>query len=417
MADQATLPDVATTQREIALQRSQKVSRALQDAARKARLTVRRSSASQGGVSRRNRSARLFGIVSALVMVVLPTLAAALYFGLIASDQYQVEAQFAIHGGEPMPMDTMGSLTGFASLHQVQDSLIVVDYIRSRALVDKLDKDIDLRAIFSRPEADIASRLNPDAPIEDVVRYWEKHIYITIDSSSGIVTAHFRAFRPDDALILGRAVLTACEELVNSITRRSRQDAYLQAQEEMVRAERRVQEANERFRTVRDKEKIIDPQKSAEAVNKMLAELKMERLKAESELQVSGRSLSASAPQMRIMQARLDAVTGQISSIEKTLTTVGGDSADPTLSQSYVSFDKARLDQQWAETYYKMVAGLLEHAKTEFERQQVYLESFVRPTMPQQAEYPRRAWNVFLVALCATLAWLTAIYTRSYIKG
>ena len=64
-------------------------------------------------------------------------------------------------------MDTMGQLTGIPSLHQAQDAIIVTDYIRSRALVDKLDKEIDLRAIFSRPEADFASRLDPVVAIRE----------------------------------------------------------------------------------------------------------------------------------------------------------------------------------------------------------------------------------------------------------
>jgi capsular polysaccharide transport system permease protein len=248
------------------------------------------------------------------------------------------------------------------------------------------------------------------------VKYWRQRLYVTIDSGSGVITAHFRAFRPEDSLRISQAVITACEDLVNSITRRSRQDAYVQAQEEMVRAERRVSEAGARFRDLRDKERLIDPGKSAEAVNKMLAELKLDRIKAESELQVSSRSLSPAAPQMKVMKARLDAVTGQIATLEKTLTAASGQSGDPALSQAFVAFDKARLDQEWAATYYKTVAAMLERAKGEYERQQVYLESFVQPTLPQQAEFPRRFWNIFLVALGSTGAWLLVTYARSLIK-
>lgn len=415
MADQVSLPQ-ATTQRELALERSQKMSRALADAARKARLTVRRDSFAAPRYSRSNRSARLFAIISALVVVVLPTLASAVYFGLIAADQYQVETQFAIHAGEPIPLDSVGALTGIPSVHQAQDALIVVDYIRSRAMVDKLDKEIDLRAIYSRPEADSISRLDPEAPIEAVVKYWNRRIYTTIDPASGIVTANFRAFRPEDSLKVGEAVLAACEDLINTITRRARQDAYLQAQEEMVRAERGVAQASERFRQVRDQEKVIDPQKSGEATNKMIAELKVDRIKLESELQVNSRSLSPTAPQMRLLQARLEAMNGQIASLEKTLTALNP-TQNPTLSQSFLRFDKAKLDQEWAETYYKMIASLLERAKVDYERQQVYLESFVRPSLPQQAEFPRRAWNVFITALAATGAWFALVFTRSMLKG
>jgi len=75
MQEQVTLPPLAPG-RDLALERSQKVSRALHDAARKARLTVRNGAAWQVA-SRGGRANRSYAIVSALVLFVLPTLAAA----------------------------------------------------------------------------------------------------------------------------------------------------------------------------------------------------------------------------------------------------------------------------------------------------------------------------------------------------
>lgn len=415
MAEQAGLPEV-TTQRELALERSQKVSRALHDAARKARLSVRKTSLLQPSFSRASRGSRKFALLSALILLVLPTLIATIYYAFIAADQFQVETQFAVRGGEPIPMDTLGTLTGFPALHQVQDSAIVTDYVKSRSLVDKLDGEIDLRAIFSRPEIDVLLRFDPTEPIEELVKYWRRRITISIEATSGVVTAKFRAFTAEDSLRIARAVLAACEDLVNDISRRSRQDLLAKAQDELDKAQKHLVEVREQYRVLRDKERLIDPVKSADAVNKMLSELRLERIKAENEYQVNSRSLAPTAPQMQVLKARLEAVSGQIANLERTLTTQHAASANPTLSQSFAVFDKARLDQEWAEKYYQTVAALYERAKLDAERQQVYLESFVRPMLPEQAEFPRRFWNVLLIALGATMIWFLVSFVRSLVK-
>ena len=75
---------------------------------------------------------------------------AVVYFSLIASSHYTSEARFAVRGGARPPIDAISALTGLASFTQVQDSLIVVNYVKSQALVEALDRQLDLRAIFGR---------------------------------------------------------------------------------------------------------------------------------------------------------------------------------------------------------------------------------------------------------------------------
>jgi capsular polysaccharide transport system permease protein len=252
-------------------------------------------------------------------MFVIPTIAAAIFFGLIASDQFEVESQFAIKGRELGPVDAIGALTGMPSLSQAQDGLVIIDYIKSRSLVEKLDREIGLRNFYTRDDIDWIYRFDAEDPIEDFVKYWRKRIYTHIENS-GIVTVRIRAFTPEDALTVGRAVLAASEQLVNDMSNRSRRDALAQAQEEVSRAETRLVAVREEVRKLRDRERLLDPGKSGEALVKLVGELKLDRIKLDNEYRVSSRSLVPTAPQMQVLKARLDAVTDQIASIEAEMT-------------------------------------------------------------------------------------------------
>lgn len=411
MQDQLIFP---ASKREVALDRSQRISRALQDAARKARLSVRGGRGWQGGQSR-GRAGRSFALLSALVVFVLPTLGGAVYYGLLASDQYLVEAQFAVKARQPEATDMMGKLTGLPSLQQAQDALVVVDYVRSRAIVEKLDGELGLRAMFARPEVTFVDRFDPADPVEKLTRYWKKMMVVHVDAS-GIINLRVRAYRPEDALRIGEAVLRMSERLINDMSMRQRRDAVDKSQAEVERAERRLVELREQVRLVRDREGVLDPKKAGEALLLVIGQARGQKIRLEDEIRVGQRSVSADAPQMRVLIARLEALNGQIAKLEGEMTSTNA-SGTVSLSRSLASYDKAVLDQTSAEKVYTLVAASLEKARMEASRQQVFVESFIEPVLPQEPEFPRRLWNTFLVGLASFGAWFGLTYVRAAIKN
>ena len=412
MQDQLTLPE--STRRDLAVERSQKVSRALHDAARKARATVRGTTVWKPGFSRTKRGGRGFTIVSLLAISIVPTLLFTIYISLFASDQYQVEAKFAIKGKAMMLSDALGALTGMPSLQQAQDSQVIIDYVESRTLVEKLDRELNLRDMFGRAGIDVLSRINRNEPMEQLVKYWRKQIRMKVEMPANIVYLTIRAFTPEDSLRIGNAIVAASEQLVNDLSDRSRRDAVETARIELERAEAQLVQMRAQSKATRDQEGLIDPKRSGDEFLKIMGELKLDKIKLDAEIQVASRNLSPQSPGMQTLRAKVDAVSTQIANVERSLTTKG---KEASLSDSYVRFDKSRLDQEWAEKHYQMVAGSLEKARVDSERQQVYLESFIQPVLPQEAEFPRRIWLICMVGACSFLAWFILTWVRSLVYG
>src|ERR1700687_5924671 len=171
-------------------------------------------------------------LISLILAVVIPAFMAILYLAFIASDQYVAEARFAVRtsqidgGGGDKLLSMLGSGLG-SSMPALagQDPYIVTGYIHSRAIVDDLSQQLDLRAIFTRPGSDFWARLKRNASIEDLVDYWNGMVTADVDVPSGIVTVAARAFRQEDALALSQAIIAASEKLVNEVSARARHDA------------------------------------------------------------------------------------------------------------------------------------------------------------------------------------------------
>jgi capsular polysaccharide transport system permease protein len=281
--------------------------------------------------------------------------------------------------------------------------------VKSQALVEALDRQLDLRAIFGRDGIDWISRYNADDPIEDLVKYWKGHIKMSAEAPSGIVTMQVSAFSPEEALQIANATVDLSERLVNGLSARARQDAVTEAEAELARAETRLTNALTTMRDLRNQQSTLDPQRTAEGIGKLISELRLEKIRLEQELTASKRGdVSDSAPQVQIMRTRVDVIGEQITGLEQLLTSQ--DDTEPgTIAGKMTRFDELELEQQIAEKQYTLAAAALERARVNAEGKHVYLATFVHPVLPRNSTYPNRV--LFSLLGIAAAALLYAIGT------
>ncbi|HEY8031952.1 MAG TPA: hypothetical protein VIF02_06160 [Methylocella sp.] len=344
-------------------------------------------------------------LIGFLAFFAAPAALAVIYFSLIASSHYTSEARFAVRNSERPPIDAIAAVTGLESITEVQDSLIVVNYVQSQAFVEALDRQLNLRVMFGRDGIDWISRFNTDDPIEDLVKYWHWHIKTSIDSTSGIVTVQVSAFSPEEALKIADATVDLSERLVNDLSARAHQDAIAEAEAELARAETRLTTTLVTMRNLRNQQSTLDPQKTAEGISSLISELRLDKIHLEQELTASIRGdVSESAPQVQIMRTRVGVIGEQITNLEQLLTSQ--DDKEPgTIAGKMTHFDAFELEQQIAEKEYTLAASALERARINAQGKSEYLATFVHPVLPQDTTYPKRVLFSFLAIGAAALLY------------
>lgn len=383
-----------------ALEKVRLVSQALSDAARRTRISSRsrRSYAGGGFQARRGAAAMRWAILLGFyVMVVIPSVAAIVYYGFVASDQYVAVADFTVGGGEPVPVDGLAAMTGIPAAAIIQDTQIVVNYLESRAAVERLEKMVDIRALYSTPTADALSRFKADKPIEKFVAYWKKMVTASIKMPAGSVELRVRAFTPDDAARIAQAALTICEQLINEMNDRMTSDAVSNAEEELNRSTARLTQSQVSFEQARNDQGMLDATKAADAVNKLINTTRSALLGLQQQYTTQIRFVSETAPQSLALKSRIDATTAQIRELEAQLTTAGGDTKQPTLAGSMTKFSELELEDKVAQRLYTSASAALEAARLIAERKMMYLNTFVKPVAPEEAEYPKRGLQILLV--------------------
>jgi capsular polysaccharide transport system permease protein len=348
-----------------------------------------------------------------ILLVIVPTLTSAIYFGLVRSDQYVAEAKVAIRENSP----TAGA-SALASLSQSaipgnlgksslgKNSYVIASYLRSRNIVLSLDRDGALRTIFSRPEADFLARFDPTLRNEELWRYWQSMVSVNVDSLSGIVTIRARAFRPTDAVWICDEMAKQAEQVVNAFTNRSRQDALAAADAETREASERFLKATVALRSFRETNGTIDPVESTAAELTSLFEVISQRTaKTIAKSTADGMSRADMPSASGLSDIRIRALDEQIAKLNRLLT--GPTGAARAESAKISDFAELELEKMFSEKLYEVSNSVLEKSRAEAERQQSFVSTFAPAIAPQSPAASHRFLNVSAIFICAILLWST----------
>jgi capsular polysaccharide transport system permease protein len=356
-----------------------------------------------------------FRSLSFIVVVVFPAVIAGVYYFLIAADQYVAEFRFALRTAEPVRAEPNTAFGNVMPSPVGVDSYAVVQYIGSRDIIDDLSKTLDLRAMFSRSEADWLARLQPPVTIEELVRYWKNQVDGFFDLTNGTIVVKARAFAPDDALKLAQGILASSEGLVNELSAHARRDTLQNAKNEVRRAERRLKSALAHLREFRDREGIIDPRKTADATQELAGRVRDQLVRAETELATVKHYMRGDAPSVRMLEARIQSLQTQLRSVQSEVTDTEK-SRSEVLSRVMGTYEQLENERVFAEKTYQHALEALDRSRINADRQQIYIAGFVQPSLPEEALYPRRLRAVAIVVFLCCAIWLIGALTVQTVR-
>jgi len=339
-----------------------------------------------------------------VVTVVLPTILAAIYYGLIASDIYISESRFLVRS--PQRQMQTGLLSTFlqgSSFSRAQDDAYSVDdFILSRDALKELNDRLGVAKKFSSSGIDFLHRfptLDWDNSFEALHRYYLKRVSVDYDSTSSISTLRVNAFTADDAYKINELLLGMSERLVNQLSERSRQDVIRYAAAEAKEAERQAKEAAVALAIYRDQNAILNPEQQSVIQLQLISKLQDELIATKTQL-AQLRRFTPDNPQIPVLINRLDTLQKEMDS---ELAKIAG--TNGSLSNKAVAYERLELDREFADKQLAAALASLEAARNEAQRQQLYLERVVQPSLPDYPEEPRRIRTVFVVFVLGLIAW------------
>lgn len=349
---------------------------------------------------RKQRARRL--VIRFGAFVLAPTTVSAIYYGALASDQFESFALFTVQSSEQRPvLGVEGLLAGLATgASSSQDSLSVRDYVLSRDMLQRLDKEHGFIAHFKSSERDVLSRLRGSASFEEAYEYFGHKVYADYDQTSGSLTLRVRAFDSAKATELARSVLGYSEEMVNKLSERERRDRTAYAEADVKKAETRLVDSRKVIVALQQKHSDFNPQATATSAMEIRTQLEGELAKARAELMQLKSFMREDAPQVLAAGEKVKSLSVQVSGENRRL-------VDPNkprgLNTSYADFEAAMVEKEFAQKAYESAMANLEVARADADRQHRYLAIIASPSSPDESTYPRRVRSVLSVFVLSFL--------------
>ena len=347
------------------------------------------------------------------VFVIVPALFTAIYYGLIASDIYVSESRFVIKSPavrSPQVSSIASLLIPMGMSVGHEQALEVVEYIHSRnALVD-VSKHVDLRRMFSNPNADRFARyplpLESDRN-ETLFRYYESMVDVHPDGDTGTVVLNVKAFDARDAQLLNASLLDLGEQFVNRLNDRAQDKAITESQHRVDLAGERLRKARVALGVFRNSAAIYDPNRQAAGAIDIANKLVSEQAALQAQLDLALR-VAPQNPGIPSLRSRIAAIGSEIAA--QNGRAYGGESAIAAKAPGY---DRVALEQEFATQNYTAATAALEQSRVEAQRQQFYLERVVDPNQPDVAELPHRLRKILTIwagALCLYfIGWMLVV--------
>lgn len=345
----------------------------------------------------------VFVVASFFALVIAPLVLVASYLLFVAQDQYHSRAAFSIRSEQSNAAISglLGALTQVSS-GGASDSDILYDYIRSQEIVEDIDKQINLTAIYQKAPGDWFFALGKDATIEDLVTKWNSMVQISHETSNGILQIQAEAFAPEDAQTIVQTILAKSSDLVNKLSDDARNDAIKFATETMTEAEANVFDIRRKLTDFRRTNKIVDPSSDAASqlgiLNALQSELAQSLVERDSLLSFA----KPNDPRLTTIDTRIASITSRIAAERNNLS---GPVTDSSKVDIYGEYEDLRVQQEFANAAYTQALAGLAAARAEVRQQARYLAVHVQPTLAETSLYPRSWLILLLTGLFSLMAW------------
>lgn len=367
--------------------------------------------------TRRTRRFLTLGRLSFIVVVILPTICAAVYSLAWASNRYVSEFRVAVRSIERQKTGGLSDLLGFGGVSPTgNDSYAVVQYLQSRQAIADLGGPKAVAKLFNAESIDWFSRLDADVTIEKFTRYWDRMVESVYENSTGTIIVRVAAFHPEDARAVAKNLLTNSESLVNKMSDRAHHDSVDFAEKEVAEAQTRLDGVREKIRNLQDREAILDPSKTAETTLAIAAKLKEQIARLSAELATQRSRLSEDAPSVIGTRNTIMGLQRELASVDAEATSSGARSPqtgskppDRPLTSVLGQFQQLSDDKTFAEKAYLSALSALETAKMDAAKQQIYLATIIPPDVPEEPSFPRPLRQILIVFGVAASLWLIGL--------
>jgi len=333
------------------------------------------------------------------VLLVLPMLAALVYYTRFALDRYVSVAQVTVRqagGGDAPQIPGLAVMIGGINPASREETLYLREYILSNDMLKVLQKELQWPQHYAKFGGDLLFYLDKDAPQEDVLEYYRRMVRPHFDEQTGLLSVQVQAFTPDFSEATLKIILAESERFVNELSHRMAREEMAFAQQELANARKEYELRQNALLQFQSSSNLLDAEAAAKSRAGIITEIESQLTKERTTLKGMQAVLGANTPQIRQQRNRVQALEQQLAAEKQRLVAQqqgGGD----RLNVAAARYRSLTIDATIAEEAYKYAVSSVETARMEASKKLRSLVTVVSPNTPEMAIYPERAYNLITI--------------------
>lgn len=335
--------------------------------------------------------------------VIIPSLLFSFYQIVWATERFESRAQVIVQ--KPDSASTMDAgmalLSGLGGTSGGSDTELLKAYIYSNNMLEYLNEELDLRAHYSQSSSDYFSRVHDDDSEASFLAYYKKHVTVSVNDKSGVVTIDSQAFDADFAQKLTKKIVKRAEWYINSIGHQLAKAQLTFIKGEYQNVETRLQGAQTELLNFQQRYNLLDPTAEGTAMQQIAYTLAGQISAKQTELKTSSAIMSDRAPQIIALQNELKALNEQLKKERDKLSQ--NDQDVIPVSEILAKFTDLKVKVELALQAYTSSQVSLEKSRIEAYRQIKYLVVVEDATLSDESKYPDSFYNISLFLLLASI--------------
>jgi len=345
--------------------------------------------------------------LSIVICVLLPILTTATYMLFFAQPQYASQSGFVVRQDDSSSASALvGGLSQVLGSGGAGNSDLLNEFIHSEAIVRRIQTEFDLRQHYSRTWPwDPLFSIPANASTEALVKFWKRMVRLDHDKSSGVLMVEVRARYPEAAQRISQLIIAKSEDMINTLNAAARRESVANAQADLAAAIDDLRAAREAMVAFQARTQILDPQADIQGRMGVLANLQQQLAQSTVDYDLLLQTSEANDPRLRQLSRRIAVIEERITRERESFAAqdVTAENTDyPTLLAQY---EGLRVDVVFAEEIYRAALTALTQARTSAERQQLFLATFIEPSLPEVVTHPRSALLIGLTGFFAMMFW------------
>ncbi len=339
------------------------------------------------------------------LVVIVPFIFTAVYFLLWASPRYESTTTILLknnNSGEAL--SGVAALISGAESSGVANSYMLINYQSSWDMLDKLNQQLGIFKWYQSSQVDYFSRLSKSADQKDRLSYFQSMLGAEYDQNAQTVTFSAQGFTPSQAQQTMQKILVNLQQFMDHIEHQLTEKRLSYSHEQVQLARRKLQKAEAQILAYQNKQGILDPKKTLEAVASIMVQLQGQLVKEKTMLIDLQSYMQPNSAAIVAQKQKVEALQAQIIAQKKEL--LGSPNANQKkLNEMMAKFEWLRMSASFAVEAYKAAMQSYEMAKASLMKEQQQLVVLDPPTLPNYNAYPRIGYDLLTLLIVLLMTY------------